>query len=144
MLIFLQNQPFRNTVKVSNSINLDQSKLFVESDQGSNCLQRLSAAETSRQIINKYWPALYFYIIIQNIPCLWHFLRIHFFTLYALMDSSFWFDKNELGMVNSTSKSHISKNKSLSFSEHCFCFSKRSRPWLNVMLCGLTVCQSTP
>ena len=51
---FFQNQPFwknsfRNTMKVSNSLEIGP-------DLGPNCLQRLSADDTSRQrgLINSY------------------------------------------------------------------------------------------
>ena len=59
------------------------------------------------------------------------------------MDSSFWFDKDKLGMVNSTSKSHISKIN-LFFSQRIvFVLVNRVDP--DEMLCYVfTVCQSTP
>ena len=36
-------QDFRNTIRVSNSLDPDQTRRFVESDQGQNSFQRLSA-----------------------------------------------------------------------------------------------------
>ena len=38
---------FRNTIRVSNSLDADQARLFVGPDLGPNCLQRLSPDETS-------------------------------------------------------------------------------------------------
>ena len=40
---------FRNTIRVSNSLDPDQAQHFVGPDLGPNCLQRLSADNTSRQ-----------------------------------------------------------------------------------------------
>ena len=39
---------FRNTIKVSNSLDPDQAQHFVGPDLGTNCLQKLSADDTSR------------------------------------------------------------------------------------------------
>ena len=39
---------FRNTIRVSNSLDPDQAQHFVGPDLGPNCLQRLSADDTSR------------------------------------------------------------------------------------------------
>ena len=49
---FFQNHffnSFRNTSKLSNSLNPDQARHFVGPDLGPNCLKRLSADDTSRQ-----------------------------------------------------------------------------------------------
>ena len=55
---------FSNTIKVSNSLDPDQARQSVGSDQGLNCLQRLIADDTSRQTIHgKNWPC--FTIIID-------------------------------------------------------------------------------
>ena len=45
------NNSFRNTIRVSNSLNLDQEQTFCCPDLGPNCLQGLSApaGNTSRQ-----------------------------------------------------------------------------------------------
>ena len=40
---------FRNTVRVASSLDPDQARCFVRPDLGPNCLQRLSADDTSRQ-----------------------------------------------------------------------------------------------
>ena len=40
---------FRNTIRVSSSLDPDQARYFVRPDVGPNCLQRLSADDTSRQ-----------------------------------------------------------------------------------------------
>ena len=48
---YLQN-PFRNTIRVSNSLDPDQARHFVGPDLGPNCLQMLSAGDTSRQRVN--------------------------------------------------------------------------------------------
>ena len=39
---------FRNTIKMSDSLDPDQARHFVGLDLGQNCLQRLSADDTSR------------------------------------------------------------------------------------------------
>ena len=44
---FLKNS-FRNTIRVSNSLDSDQAPHFVGPDLGPNCFQRLSADDTSR------------------------------------------------------------------------------------------------
>ena len=44
---FLKNS-FRNTIRVSNSLDPDQAQHFVGPDLGQNCLQKLSADDTSR------------------------------------------------------------------------------------------------
>ena len=41
--------PFRNTIRVPNSLDPDQNQHFVGSDLGPNYLQRLSADGTSKQ-----------------------------------------------------------------------------------------------
>ena len=47
-LTFSKNY-FRNTIRVSNSLNPDQARHFVGPDLGPNSLQRLSANDTSMQ-----------------------------------------------------------------------------------------------
>ena len=47
---FLKNS-FWNTIRVTNSLDQDQAH-FVGPDLGPNCLQRLSADDTSRQRVN--------------------------------------------------------------------------------------------
>ena len=44
---FLKNS-FRNTIRVSNSLDPDQARPFVGPDLGPNCLQNLSADDTRR------------------------------------------------------------------------------------------------
>ena len=39
---------FRNTIRMSNSLDPDQARQFIGSDLGPNCLQRLSADDKSR------------------------------------------------------------------------------------------------
>ena len=49
-LIFKMNffkKSIRNTVRVSNSLDLDQDRHFVGPDLGPNCLQKLSADDKS-------------------------------------------------------------------------------------------------
>ena len=46
-LIF-QKKSFRNTIRVSNSLDPHQAQCFVEPDLGPNCLQRLSADDKIR------------------------------------------------------------------------------------------------
>ena len=45
---FLKNS-FRINIRVTNGLDPDQARLFVGPDLAPNCLQRLSADETSRQ-----------------------------------------------------------------------------------------------
>ena len=45
---FLKNS-FRNTIRVSNSLDPDEAQHFVECDLGPNCLQTLSADDTGKQ-----------------------------------------------------------------------------------------------
>ena len=40
---------FRNTIRVSNSLDPDQARQIVGPDLGPNCLQKISASDTSRQ-----------------------------------------------------------------------------------------------
>ena len=61
LLFFFQNQlflgkKFRNTIRMSNKLDPDQARHFVGSDLDPNCLQRLSADNTSRQRVNSYKP----------------------------------------------------------------------------------------
>ena len=44
---------FSNTIRVSNSLDPDQARHIVWPDLGPNCLQCLSADNTSRQIFNR-------------------------------------------------------------------------------------------
>ena len=43
---------FRDTIRVSNSLDQDQARRFVGPDLGPNCLLRLSADDSRRQIVN--------------------------------------------------------------------------------------------
>ena len=43
---------FRNAIRVSKDLNPDQAQRFVEPNLGPNCLQGLSADDTSRQRVN--------------------------------------------------------------------------------------------
>ena len=51
-IIFMHFESSGNTIRVSNSLELDQAGCFVRHDLGPNCLQRLSADDTSRQRVN--------------------------------------------------------------------------------------------
>ena len=44
-----------NTIRVSNSLGPDQAPNFVVPELGQNCLQRLSADDTSRQRVRSGW-----------------------------------------------------------------------------------------
>ena len=44
-----QKNSIKNTIRVSNSLDSDQARLFVGPDLGPNCLQMLSVDNTSRQ-----------------------------------------------------------------------------------------------
>ena len=56
LLVLFQNYLFsiffRNTIRVSNSLDPGQARLFVGPDLGPNCLQTLSADNTSRQLFS--------------------------------------------------------------------------------------------
>ena len=43
---------FRNSIRVSNSLDPDQTRHFVGPDLGPNCLQMLSADDTSKEELN--------------------------------------------------------------------------------------------
>ena len=43
---------FSNTFRLSNSLDVDQARHYVGPDLGSNCLQRLSADDTGRQVVS--------------------------------------------------------------------------------------------
>ena len=45
---FFQNKSFRNTIRVSDSLDPDQARHFVGPDLGLSCLQRISAYDNSR------------------------------------------------------------------------------------------------
>ena len=45
---FFFNNSFRNTIRVSNSLEPDQARRFFGPDLGPNCLQKVSADDTSR------------------------------------------------------------------------------------------------
>ena len=45
----LTKNSFRNPIRVSNSLDPDQARLFVGPDLGPNCLHKLSAEDTDRQ-----------------------------------------------------------------------------------------------
>ena len=49
---FLKFNSFRNTTRVSNTLDSDQARHYVGPDLGPNCLQRLSVDEASRQTVN--------------------------------------------------------------------------------------------
>ena len=49
---FLKNS-FRFTIRVANSLNPDQTRHFFGPDLGPNCLQRLSADDTSRKELKR-------------------------------------------------------------------------------------------
>ena len=46
--VILYKNYFRNTITMSNRLDLDQARPIVRPDLGPNCLQRLSADDTSR------------------------------------------------------------------------------------------------
>ena len=47
---------FRNTIRVSNSLDPDQTRLYVGPDLGSNCLQSLPVDDTGRQRSKELLP----------------------------------------------------------------------------------------
>ena len=68
---FSKKKHFRNTIKVSNGFNPDQARFFVGPDLGPDCLQRISADDTSRERVK----TLYYIIFQWNayVKCLSHF-----------------------------------------------------------------------
>ena len=46
---FFSKTSFRNTIRMSNSLDPDQAPHFVGPDLGPNCLEKLSADDTSKQ-----------------------------------------------------------------------------------------------
>ena len=50
--INLSKNSFRNTIRVSNSLDSDQARQNVGPDLCPNCLKKLSADDTSRQSVN--------------------------------------------------------------------------------------------
>ena len=61
---------FRNTIRVSNILDTDQTRRSVGSDLGPNCLQMLSAEDTSRQELRFWFLSCFLYFLV-----LWYFLR---------------------------------------------------------------------
>ena len=55
-----------NTTKVSNSLDPDQAPRFVGPDLGPNCLQRLSAEDTSKQRLNTFLSVIVVVILRIN------------------------------------------------------------------------------
>ena len=47
--MLISKNSVRNTDRVSNSLDRDKARCFIELDLGQNCLQMLSADDTSRQ-----------------------------------------------------------------------------------------------
>ena len=68
--LFFQNQlfenSFRNTIRVSDSSDENQAQLFVRPDLSPNCLQRLSADDTSRYFF--LLKSFYFLKILSGKP----------------------------------------------------------------------------
>ena len=50
---FCQKKSFRNTIRVSNSLDLDQAQHSVSSDLGPDCLQRLSVEQMTKVTASK-------------------------------------------------------------------------------------------
>ena len=63
-----QKNSFRNTIRVSSSLNPDQVRRFVGPDLGPNCLQRLSADDTSIQRV--YCLSALYTTVICSLICL--------------------------------------------------------------------------
>ena len=62
---FLQNS-FRNTIKVSNSLDPDQARHYVRPDLVPNCLQRLSADVTSKQRDERMFTSFVLFIYLGH------------------------------------------------------------------------------
>ena len=58
---FFEKNSFRNTIRMSNSLDPDQARRFVGLDLGPNCLPRLSADDTGRQRVK-------FFLQIAELP----------------------------------------------------------------------------
>ena len=48
-----KNKSFKNTIRVSNSLDPAEARSFVGPDLGPNCLQRLSADNTNTSLVGK-------------------------------------------------------------------------------------------
>ena len=55
----LLKSSFTNTFRVSNSLDPHQARHFVWPDLSSNCLQKLSADDTSRERVKLFFPVKY-------------------------------------------------------------------------------------
>ena len=69
---------FMSTIRVSNSLDLDQARHFVGPDLGPNCLQKLSADDIRRQKVNHYTRSAP--LLCDQYPNLMNWL-IHIFRL---------------------------------------------------------------
>ena len=63
---------FRNTIKVLNGLDPIHSQRFVRPDLGPNCLQRLSADNTSRQRIDSIFWSLFEPVCDKGNNLTWH------------------------------------------------------------------------
>ena len=59
LLSTFQKNCFRNTIKMSNSLDPDQDRHFVGPDLGPSCLQRLSADFKMSPLTRKELPAVF-------------------------------------------------------------------------------------
>ena len=79
---------FRNTIRVSNCMDLDQARCFVGPDLGPNCLQRLSADNTSRYRDNAKKPLYNMYTCILVDKKGPHFITRTGFFKMSIMQAS--------------------------------------------------------
>ena len=61
-LTFLKNS-FKNTIRVSNSLDPDQARHFVGPDLDPNCLEKLSAEDTSMQRVTSWFQVPFSHIL---------------------------------------------------------------------------------
>ena len=68
-LVKLNSRNVRMSIRVSSSLAPDQTRHFVRPDLGPNCLQKLSANETSRRRVNQraYNTSLYMLFFLANL-----------------------------------------------------------------------------
>ena len=95
-LIFQKNS-FRNTIRMSNSLDPDQVRQIVGPDLGPNCLPKLSADDTGRQRVTPKSAISYGMSFYQYLTAL---VYIETFLVHIP-------DKRTLNLCSSLSKKHI-------------------------------------
>ena len=66
LFFFITIFSLENTIRVSNSLDLDQAQHFVGPDLGPSCLQRIQSDDTNRQRVNKWLNGRFTFEKIHN------------------------------------------------------------------------------